>query len=117
MEDSHQVFVVGDDRIGQNLFGLETGAFIVGRVVEQGRMDRMEFGDIVGIGDIDGAKVFGAETGETLLGNGDANFLNAVDMRNFGENFLLFWVERKQRQIFCVEQTQDIFMQVEENLV
>ena len=41
LEDPHQVFVVGDDRIGQDLFGPEAGAFIVGCVVEQGRMDRL----------------------------------------------------------------------------
>ena len=35
LEDSHQIFIVGDDRIGQDLFCLESGPFIVGCVVEQ----------------------------------------------------------------------------------
>lgn len=80
-------------------------------------MDCMEFGDTVGVGDVDGAKVFRAETGETLFSNGNADFLNTVDMGDFGENFFLFGVESKQRQIFRIEQTQDVFMQIEENVV
>ena len=117
LEDAHQVFVVGDDRVGQDLFRLEAGAFVVGRVVEQGRMDRIEFGDVIGIGNIDWAEIFGAETSEALFGNRDADFFDAVDMRDFGENFLFFRIEREQGQIFCIEQTEDVFMQVEENLV
>ena len=72
--------------------------------MEQGWMNTLEFGDVVGIDDIDGAEVFGAETGETLLGNRNADFFNAVDMGNFGENLFFFGVECEKRQIFCVEQ-------------
>ena len=41
LEDTHQVFVVRHDRIGQDLFGLESRAFVVGGVVDEGGMDRL----------------------------------------------------------------------------
>ena len=90
LEDAHQIFIVGDDRVGQDLFRLEAGAFIVGRIVKQGWMDALEFGDVVGVGNVHGAEIFGAETGEALFRNRDADFFDAVDVRNLGKDFFFF---------------------------
>ena len=117
LEHSHEVLVVGDDRIGQHLSCLEAGALIVRRIVIQRRVDPLQFGHVVGVGNIHGTQVFRAESGQALLGDGDADFFNGIDMRNLVEDFLLVGVEGEERQILCIEQAQDIFVQVEKNLV
>lgn len=71
--------------------------------MEQGRVNALELGYIIGIGDIDRAKIFGAKTGEALFRDGDADFLDTIDLKDFGKDFLLFRVEGKECQIFRVE--------------
>lgn len=117
LEHSHQILVVGDDRVCENLFGLESGPFIVRRVMNQRRVSGLELRDIVDVGDVHGAQILGAETGQTLFGNGNTDFFDAVDVRNLRENLFLLRIEREEGQIFRIEQTEDVLVQIEQDLI
>ena len=41
----------------------------------------------------------------------------AVDMGDLGENLFLFRIEREERQVLGIEEAEDIFVQIEENLI
>ncbi len=43
LKDTHKVFIVGNDRIGQDLLGLESRAFVVGGIVVEGGMNPLQF--------------------------------------------------------------------------
>ncbi len=77
----------------------------------------LQFDQAVGVADIDRAKVFGTEPGETLFGDRDADFLNGVEMGNFGEDLFLFRIHHEEREIFRVETAQDFMAQIQEDLV
>ena len=72
-------------------------------------MDALQFGDIIGIGNADWTKILCAEPSQALLGDGDSDLLNAVDVWDFGENFLLLRIEREDGQIFGIEDTENFF--------
>ena len=38
-------------------------------------------------------------------------------MRDFGEDLFLFWIEREDGQVFGVEDAEDFFTQIKENMV
>src|SRR6185436_2680163 len=59
----------------------------------------------------------GAETSQALLGDGDADLLDAVDVRDFGKDFFLFRIEREDGQVFGVEDAESFFKQIAENMV
>lgn len=80
-------------------------------------VDRTQFDRTVGVADIDGAKVFGTEPGKTLFGDRGADFLNGIEMGNFGEDLFLFRVHHKEREIFRVETAQDFMAQIQQDLV
>src|ERR1041384_1012360 len=80
-------------------------------------MDALQFSDVVRIGDADWAEILCAEPSQTLFGNGDADFLDAVNVGNFGENFFLFRVEREDSQVFSIKDAENLFTQIEENMV
>ncbi|KXK01315.1 MAG: hypothetical protein UZ03_NOB001002349 [Nitrospira sp. OLB3] len=63
------------------------------------------------------SKVFRAEPCEALLGNRNAHFLHGIQMRHFGENLFLFRVDHEQGEIFCVEASQDLMAEVEQDLI
>jgi len=81
------------------------------------RVGGLELCDAVGIGDVHGAEIFSAEAGQTLFGYGNTDFFYTVDVRNLGEDFFLLGVEREESQIFRVEQTKDVLVQVEKDLI
>ena len=80
-------------------------------------MDALQLGDIVGVGNVHRAEIFCAEASQALFGDGNADFLDAVDMRDFGENLFLLRIEREDGEVFGVEDAENIFTQVEENMV
>ena len=77
----------------------------------------LELRHVVRIGDVHWTEVFGAEPWQALLGNRDSDFFDAVDVGNFGEDLFLVGVEREEGQIFCVEQTEDILVEVQKDLI
>jgi hypothetical protein len=85
--------------------------------MNQGRVSGLELRDIVDVGDVHWAQIFGAEAGQTLFGNGNTDFFYAVDVWNLGEDFFLLCVEREEGQIFRVEQTEDVLVEVEKDLI
>ena len=80
-------------------------------------MDALQLGDIVGVGNVHRSEIFCAEASQALFGDGNANFLDAVDVRDLGENFFLVRIEREDGEVFGVEDAENIFTQVEENMV
>jgi hypothetical protein len=80
-------------------------------------MDALQFGDIIGVGNAYWAEVLCAEPSQALFGDGNADFFDAVDVRNFGENLFLFRIEREYGEIFGIEDAENFISQVEENMV
>ena len=117
LKHTHKVFVVGNDRIGQDLLGLESRALVVGGIVEEGGMNPLQFRDVVGVAMFTGPQIFGAEAGQALLGDRNADLFDRVDMGHLGENLFLFRIEREQRQVLRIEEAEDIFVEIEENLI
>ena len=117
LEDAHQILVVRHDRVGQDLFRLESSPLVVGRVVDEGGVDALQFGDVIGVGNAHWAKILCTEPSQALLGDGNAEFLDAVDVRDFGENLFLLQIEREDGEIFSIENAENFLAQVEENVV
>ena len=80
-------------------------------------MDALQLRDVIGVGNVDWAEILCAEASEALLSDGNADFFDAVDVRDFGENLFLFGIEREDGEIFGIENAEDFFMQVKENVV
>ena len=80
-------------------------------------MDALQLGDVIGVGNAHWAEILCAEPSQALFGDGNADFLDAVDVRDFGENLFLFRIEREDGEVFGIEDAENIFTQVEENMV
>jgi len=80
-------------------------------------MHALQFGDVIGISDVHWAEIFCAEPGQALFSDGNPDFLDAVDVRDLGENLLFVRIECEDRQIFGVEDTENIFTKVQENVI
>ena len=80
-------------------------------------MNALQLGDVIGVGDAHWAEILCAESSQALFGDGNADFLDAVDVRDFGENLFLFRIEREDCEVFGIEDAENIFTQVEENMV
>ncbi len=85
--------------------------------MNQRRVSGLELRDIVDVGDVHGAQILGAEAGQTLFGNGNTDFFYAIDVRNLREDLFFLRVEREEGQIFRVEQTEDVLVQVKQDLI
>jgi hypothetical protein len=70
-------------------------------------MDALEFGDVIGIGNAHWAEILGTESGEALFGDGNADLLDAVDVRDFGENFFFLRIKGEDGQVFGIENAED----------
>ena len=57
-------------------------------------MDALQLSEVIRIGNAHSPEIFGAETSQALLGDGNADLLDAVDVRDFREDFFLFRIER-----------------------
>ena len=80
-------------------------------------MDALQLSEVIRIGNAHWPEIFGAETSQALLGDGNADLLDAVDVRDFREDFFLFRIEREDGQVFGVEDAENFFTQIEENMV
>ena len=80
-------------------------------------MDALQFCDVIGIGNAHWAEILCAEPSQALFGDGDSEFLDAVDVRDFGENLFLLRIEREDGEVFGIENTENFFAQVEEYMV
>jgi len=49
LKNSHQVFVVGNNRVGQHLFRLESCPFVVRTIMKERGVDALQFGGVIGI--------------------------------------------------------------------
>jgi hypothetical protein len=52
-----------------------------------------------------------------LFGDGNADFFDAVDVRDLRENFFFLGIECEDGEVFGVEDAENIFPQVEKNMV
>ena len=80
-------------------------------------MDALQLGDVIGIGNAHWAEILCAEPSQALFGDGNADFLDAVDVRDFGENLFLLRIEREDGEVLGIEDAKNFFTQVEENMV
>ena len=81
------------------------------------RMDALKLQRVVRVCDVHRPQVFGAESGQTLFSDRDADLFDRVDVRHLVEDFLLVCVKGEECQVLRVEQTKDVLVQVEKNLV
>ncbi len=80
-------------------------------------VDALQFRDVVGVGDVYRTQVLGAESCQTLLGNRNTDFFDRVDVGNFVKDLLLIRVEGEEGEVFGVEKAEDVFMEIEQNLI
>src|SRR4026207_197238 len=80
-------------------------------------MDALQFCDVIGVGNAHWAEILGAESSQALFSQRNAEFLNTVDVRDFGENLFLFRIECEDGEVFGVENAENFFAQIKENMV
>jgi hypothetical protein len=80
-------------------------------------MDALQLGDIIGVGNTYWTEILCAESSQALFGDGDAEFLDVVDVRDFGENLFLLSIEREDGEVFGIENAENFLTQVEEDMV
>ena len=117
LQHAHEVLIFRDDRIRQDLLGLESGALVVGGIVGERRMDRPEFRHVIGVAHVHGPKIFGAEAGEALFRDRDADFLDRIDVGDLREDFFLVGVKGEEGEVLRIKEAQNILVQVEQDLV
>ena len=117
LQHAHKVLIVGDDRIRQDLLGLESRALVVGSIMIERRMDALQFRRVIGVRNVHGPQVFGAEAGQALLGDRDADLLDRIDVGDLIEDFLLVGVKGEEGEVLGIKEAQNILVQVEKDLV
>ena len=80
-------------------------------------MDALQLSDVIGVGNAYRAEIFCAESSEALLGNGNTELLDAVDIGDFGKNLFLLRIEGEDGEIFSIEDAKNFLAQVEENMI